>query len=114
MKNYVLLLRANTNMLPAAFSDPKELRMRTQWLENLKDTEIIVSPGGTMPPTQNTAMTIFANHTEKEGPFTEKCYFLTGYLVIRSVSLESARMIAQTNPILSAGGSVEIREVMLR
>lgn len=75
MKNFVLLPRANTHMSPTAFSDPKELQMRAQWLENLKSKEIIVSPGGTMPPIPNMAVTIFSVMLRKKGDLSTRATF---------------------------------------
>lgn len=114
MKNFVLLLRANTSMDPGSFTDPKEVADRTQWLEDVKAQGVIKNLGGTMPPIPAMASSIFADGTLKEGPFMEVTHFLTGFLIIESEDLESAQKIARSNPILKAGGSVEIREIMLR
>jgi hypothetical protein len=114
MKNFILLLRANTNMDPGAFTDPKEVADRAQWLEDVKTKGVVKNLGGTMPPIPVMASTIFADGTVKEGPFMEVTHFLTGFLIVEAEELEEAKKIAQSNPILKAGGSVEIREVMLR
>lgn len=114
MKNFALLLRANTSMSPTAFSDPKEIELRAKWLEHVKNEDLVVNLGGTMPPIPDMAKTIFADGSSKDGAFSEVAHFLTGFLIIRAPDLEAATQIAQSNPILAAGGSVEIREIMLR
>lgn len=114
MKNFILLLRANTNMNSGAFTDPIEVAHRTQWLENVKSQGIVKNLGGTMPPIPVMASTIFANGKVSEGPFMEVAHFLTGFLIVEAQDLEEAKKIAGSNPILKAGGSVEIREIMLR
>lgn len=114
MKNFVLALRANKSMSPTAFSDPKEIELRAKWLEEVKRQGIVVSLGGTMPPIPTMAATLFADGSVQYGPFTEFSHFLTGYLVIRADDLEAAKVVANTNPILAAGGSVEVREIILR
>ncbi len=114
MKNFVLLLRANTKMDPGAFSDPKEVADRAKWLEEVKELGIVKYLGGTMPPIPPMSNTIFADGSSKEGPFMEVSHFLTGFLIIESEEIELAKKIAETNPILKAGGSVEIREILLR
>lgn len=114
MKNFALFLRANTNMSPTAFSDPKEIELRAEWLEKLKREDRVVNLGGTMPPIPNMATTLFADGSSKEGAFSEVSHFLTGFLIIQADDLEAASRIAETNPILVAGGSVEIREILLR
>lgn len=114
MKNFVLLLRENTKMEPGAFVDPKEVASRAKWLDDVKEKGIVVNLGGTMPPIPEMAMTIFNEGSVKEGPFMELSHFLTGYLIVEAEDLEGAKKIAESNPILIAGGSVEIREIMLR
>lgn len=52
--------------------------------------------------------------TLKEGPFMEVTHILTGFLIVEAEDLETAQKIARSNPILKAGGSVEIRAIMLR
>lgn len=114
MKNYVLLLRVNTAMASDAFVDPQEVEMRAQWLTNLVESGVVVNLGGTMPPIAPMASTIFADGTIKEGVFMEVAHFLSGFLIIKAEDLQGAMKIAETNPILKAGGSVEIREILLR
>lgn len=114
MKNFVLFLRANTNMDQGAFTDPKEVADRAKWLEDIQARGAVKYLGGTMPPISPMAKSIFADGTKKEGPFIEKKHFLTGFLIIEVKDLETAQKIAETNPILIAGGSVEVREILLR
>lgn len=114
MKNFVLFLRANTDMNPGAFSDPKEVADRAKWLDEIQAQGIVKYLGGTVPPIPQMANTIFADGSIKEGPFMEEKHFLTGFLIVEAEDLESAKKIAATNPILIAGGSVEIREILLR
>lgn len=114
MKNFVLFLRANTDMDPEAFSDPKEVADRAKWLEDVQAKSVVKYLGGTMPPIPPMATSIFTDRTTKEGPFMEEKHFLTGFLIIEAEDLEAAKRIATTNPILVAGGSVEIREILLR
>ncbi|WP_293914715.1 MULTISPECIES: YciI family protein [unclassified Sphingobacterium] len=114
MKNFVLLLRANTNMSAEAFFDSQEIKLRAEWLEEIQKKNIVVNLGGTMPPSPSMATTIFADGSIREGAFSEISHFLTGYLVIKAENLESAKEVASSNPILKAGGSIEIREIMLR
>lgn len=101
-------------MSPSAFSDPKEIELRAKWLEQVKKDDQVVYLGGTIPPIPDMAKTIFADGTTKTGAFSEVAHFLTGFLIVQAPDLEAATAIAQSNPILVAGGSVEIREILLR
>lgn len=114
MKNFVLFLRANTDMDQGAFTDPQEVADRANWLEEIQASGKVKFLGGTMPPISPMAITIFANKSIVEGPFMEEKHFLTGFLIMEAESLEATQQIAQSNPILTAGGSVEIREILLR
>jgi len=114
MKNFVLLLRANTDMDSGAFTDPKEVADRAKWLEEVQAKGIVKFLGGTMPPIPTMARTLFADGTVSEGPFREDKHFLTGFLIVAAETIEEAKQIATSNPILAAGGSVEVREILLR
>ena len=114
MKNYALFLRATKEMSPEAFSDPKEIELRAQWLKDLTAKNIITYQGGTMPPIASMASSINASEKISEGAFIENNHFLTGFLIIEAENLKSAQNIATTNPIIKAGGNVEIREILLR
>ena len=114
MKNFVLLLRANTNMDSGAFTDPKEVADRAKWLEDVQVKGIVKFLGGTMPPIPPMSSTLFADGSIVEGPFKEVSHFLTGFLIIEAEDLATAKKIAKSNPILIAGGSVEVREILLR
>ncbi len=67
-----------------------------------------------MPPISPMATSIFADGSITEGPFMEEKHFLTGFLIIEAEDLEAAKKHAISNPILVAGGSVEVREILLR
>ena len=41
MKDYILLLRANSEMPKEAFNDPKELELRSKWISNMQKLDII-------------------------------------------------------------------------
>lgn len=114
MKNFILFLRANTSMNPGAFSDPKEIEERKNWLENAQNKGYVNQLGGTMPPIPEMSSTLSADGTKATGPFIKEGHFLTGYLIINAKNMKEAQEIAAANPILKAGGSIEIREIVLR
>lgn len=114
MKNFVLFLRANNSMKAEAFSAPKEIADRNNWLENAHKEGYIRQLGGTMPPIPEISRTIYADETSNTGPFVQEGHFLTGYLIINAQDINEAQKIASTNPILKAGGNIEIREIVLR
>lgn len=46
------------------------------------------------------------------GPYTDGKDFVTGYMIVRTGSIEEAVELAKRNPILKGGGSVEVRAVL--
>ena len=47
-----------------------------------------------------------------DGPYKETGEFVTGYMVVRTATIDEAIELAKTNPILRGGGNIEVRAVM--
>ena len=58
------------------------------------------------------AKTLKANHMVTDGPYAEVKEIVGGYVLVRAENLEEALGLADACPILSIGGSVEIRNIM--
>lgn len=101
-------------MKAEAFSDPKEIKSRLAWLDKIKNSGAVVDLGGTLPPIPLMGATILANSSIVPGAFKEVSHFLTGYLVLQAENLEQALELVKDNPILMAGGSIELREIITR
>jgi hypothetical protein len=60
---------------------------------------------------EQTGRVVRPNNVVTDGPFTEIKETLGGYTVIQAESFEEAAEIAKGCPVLSVGGTVEIREI---
>ena len=60
-----------------------------------------------------TGKTLHANNSVTDGPYTEVKEIVGGYLLAKAESYDDALQLAQGCPVLFAGGSVEVRDVMV-
>ena len=58
------------------------------------------------------ARTIKAGNVITEGPYADNDEFVTGYMVVQANTIDEVGELAKTNPILKAGGNIEIRAVL--
>jgi hypothetical protein len=56
--------------------------------------------------------TLTANHESNDGFLVAEGHMVAGNLVVKAESLDAAVAIAKTCPILFAGGTVEVRDIM--
>lgn len=112
MKEFALLFRLDNleNFKPS----PEQMQERMNWLAGIAAQNKLVDKGNTLLPLTENAKTVRANGTVTDGPYTEIKEFISGYIVIRSATIEDAIQIAKENPIFKVGGNIEIREVLKR
>jgi Uncharacterized protein conserved in bacteria len=110
MKDFVLIFRlADT----ADFKpSPEQMQERMNWLAGIAAQNKLVDKGNTLSVTN--AKTIQPGQVITDGPFTEIKEFVSGYVIVKSDSMDEAIELAKANPIFKLGGSVEVREVMQR
>jgi hypothetical protein len=56
--------------------------------------------------------TLMPNHTITDGPYAEIKEIVGGYVIAKANSIDEAMKLAEGCPILSAGGKVEVRDIM--
>ena len=113
MKNFMFLFHYGQSATPPA---PEEMQANMQqwmdWVDQLKAKNIYVSgealhPGGKLVKGAKKPLVT-------DGPFAESKELVGGYFVVKAASLDEAAEIArQGYPDFSAGGGVEVREVMV-
>jgi type IV secretory pathway TrbF-like protein len=59
-----------------------------------------------------TGVTIAADHSTTEGFHVAEGHMVAGNLVVKADSMEAAIAMAKQCPILHAGGTVEVRDIM--
>lgn len=110
MNQYLLILRDHESKWDN-FS-PDELQRVVhgfaEWNRNLAEAERLVSAGKL---DRDLGVTVRKRGGEVvvDGPFSEAKEAIAGYFCIRAEDLESAGEVAQSCPILTYGGSVEVR-----
>ncbi|MEJ7643801.1 MAG: YciI family protein [Chryseolinea sp.] len=71
--------------------------------------------GNTLLPTPGSAKTVKPNRVVTDGPYTEIKEFISGYIIVKTNTIDEAVEIAKGNPIFDqVGGNIEVREVLKR
>lgn len=113
MKEFVLIFRLKniSDFRPS----PEQMRQRVNWLTEIISQNKLVDKGNTLLPTLGSAKTIKPNNSVTEGVYTEIEEFISGYVVIKTDTIDDAVEIAKKNPIFDqVGGNIEVREVLKR
>jgi hypothetical protein len=58
------------------------------------------------------AKTIKPGNVITDGPYKDTEEFISGYMIVRTATLDEAIELAKTNPILKAGGNIEVRSIL--
>ncbi len=93
---------------------PEELRgivdMYAEWNRKLREEERF---GGAGKLSRNLGVTVRAAGDELvvDGPYSEAKEAIAGYYCVRAETLEEGVIAAKACPILTYGGSVEVREI---
>jgi len=112
MKDFMLIFRLQD--VADAKPSPEQVQERMNWLASIAAQNKLVDQGNTLLPMKESAKHIQANQVVSDGPYTEIKEFLSGYIVIRTETIEEAVEIAKQNPIFKIGGSIEVREILKR
>jgi hypothetical protein len=112
MKEFALIFRLNdvANFKPS----PDQMQERMNWLAGIASQNKLTDKGNTLLPMPGCARLVKSAHIVSDGPFTEIKEFITGYIVVKTETIEEAVEMAKSNPIFKIGGSIEVREVLKR
>ncbi|MVN22333.1 YciI family protein [Mucilaginibacter arboris] len=110
MKEFLLVFRADYQSMPKA--SPEEMQANTQiwmnWIAGFAAQNKLSDRGNRLV---SSGKVLKSDGIISDGPYTEIKESIMGYTLIKSTSLEEATALVQDCPILSIGGSVEIREI---
>src|SRR5687767_5681601 len=110
MKEFLLIFRLNDT---TAFKpSPEQLQERMNWLASIAAQNKLADKGNTLSVTS--AKTVQPGHVVTDGPYTEIKEFISGYIVVKTDTIDEVVELAKTNPIFKLGGNIEVREVMQR
>ena len=113
MKEFVLIFRLKdiSDFRPT----PEQMQERMNWLAGIAPQSKLVDKGNTLLPFAGSAKTVKPNNEVTDGVYTENKEFVSGYVVVKSETIDEAVEIAKANPIFDqVGGNIEIREVLKR
>jgi hypothetical protein len=109
MKEFMLIFRSDPAKIPSG--SPEEMRAVTQrwmdWIAGIAAQGKLADRGNRLEG----AGRVVKNDIITDGPFCELKEMVGGYTLVRTALMEEAETIAKACPILSFGGSVEVREI---
>lgn len=107
MKDFILIFRLNkdSEIKPS----PEQVKERMDWLGNLVKQDKLADKGNTLSPIG--AKTIHADKSVTDLPHSEGKEIVTGYMIVKTETIDEAVEIAKANPVFKVGGSVEVREI---
>lgn len=108
MKEFALIFRSSSN--GHATPTPEQLQERVNWVAGIAAQNKLVDKGKGL--SANLAKTVRPDDVVTDGPFTEIKEFINGFIIIRAETIDEAVEFAKSNPILKAGGNVEVRAIL--
>ncbi len=107
MKDFILLFRLNkdSEIKPS----PEQVKERMAWFGDLAKQDKLADKGNTLSPLG--AKTIRPDKSITDNPHSEGKEIVTGYVILKTETIDEAVEIAKANPIFKVGGSVEVREI---
>jgi hypothetical protein len=108
MKEFALIFRLNkdSNAKPS----PEQIQERMNWLASIAAQDKLADKGNTLSPVS--AKTIKPGNVVTDGPYAEIKEFISGYMIVKTETLEEAIELAKANPIFKIGGNIEVREIL--
>lgn len=111
MKEFALIFRLKdiTDFKPS----PEQMQERMNWLASAAAQNKLVDKGNTLLPFPDNAKVVKPGGVVTDGPYTEIKEFVSGYVIVRTETIEEAVELAKANPIFDQiGGNIEVREVL--
>lgn len=108
MKEFALIFRLNN--VSDAKPSPEQIQERMNWLASIAAQNKLADKGNTL--SVGSAKTVKPGNVITDGPYTEIKEFISGYVIVKTETIEEAVDLAKANTIFKIGGSVEVREVI--
>ena len=110
MKDFLLVYRAEYSAIPAG--TPEQMAAMTKrwmdWISGIAAQNKLADRGNRLT---GTGQVVRPNNVVTNGPYTEIKESIGGYSMVKAGSYDEAIEIAKGCPVLTVGGSVEVREV---
>jgi hypothetical protein len=112
MKEFMLVFRGDYEKIPQG--NPDEFKVLAKKWKDWKDKIIAqgkwVDDGLHLNPA---GKVVKANEVITDGPYTETKEVLMSFCRIKAESIEEAAKLSKECPVLTTGGNVEIREIVV-
>ena len=108
MKEFILIFRLKNN--GSAKPSPEQIEERTNWFKGIVAGDKLADKGNTL--SFENGKRIKPDNAVEDGPYIANNELVTGYVVLKTDSIDEAIELAKTNPIFKIGGNVEVREVV--
>lgn len=108
MKEFLLIFRLN-NASNVKLS-PEQIQERMNWLAGIAAQNKLADKGNTLSTVN--ARTVKPGNVVTDGPYAEIKEFISGYIIVKTETIDEAVEFAKGNPIFKTGGSIEVREVL--
>ncbi|WP_254560592.1 YciI family protein [Dyadobacter diqingensis] len=110
MKEFVLIFRLNNQT--ELKTTPEQIQERMNWLAGIAAQNKLADKGNTL--SNESAKTVHADNVVTDGPYTEIKEFISGYVIVKTETIDEAVELAKANPIFKMGGNIEVREILQR
>ena len=108
MKDFVLIFRNSSNQ--HANPSPEQMQERMNWMGSVAAQNKLADKGNRL--SASLAKTVKPGNIVTDGPYAERKEFINGYMIVKTNTIDEAVELAQANPILKAGGTIEVRAVL--
>jgi hypothetical protein len=108
MKEFVLIFRSSGN--PHANPSAAQMQERMNWMGGVAAQNKLADKGNRLSASR--AKIVRPGNLVEDGPYTSAREFVNGYMIVKAATIDEAIAIAQTNPIIKAGGNIEVRAVL--
>ena len=112
MKDFLLVFRRE-NTQPESAMSPEQLQAMMKpwmdWIGSIAAQNKLVSAGNRLEPG---GMVVKPGNIVTNGPYVEIKEAIGGYTIVKAQSLEEAAGLSGDCPILSVGGTVEVRAIL--
>lgn len=111
MNEFVLIFRNDFNPDQKFSPDQMQAIMKQwqDWIGGIAAQNKLASPGNRLG---DSGKTLKPNNVVTDGPYVEIKEMISGYIIIKSDTIDDALAIAKGCPILQVGGNVEVRNVI--
>jgi Uncharacterized protein conserved in bacteria len=102
MKEFALIFRLNKES--DAKPSPEQIQERMNWLGSIAAQNKLADKGNTLSPVS--AKTVKADNVVTDGPYAEIKEFISGYLIVKTETIDEAVELAKANPILYPNNAI--------